>query len=176
MSRGSRGPLASRFCTFHNNNYCVRDKAAHDIRKSFVLYLLKQKVNHAISHNESLRCIGFQLHDFLSDLSINKKFTKPVYFNGSQFFEEANFDSANFQELSFDNANFQARAFFRANFQETADFFGAKFQREADFLNAESQEEADFTDRKFEGEANFDSSEFNGRTHFSGYFNSKTEF
>ena len=85
MSRGSRGPLASRFCTFHNNNYCVRDKGAHDIRKSFVLYLLKQKVNHAISHNESLRCIGFQLHDFLSDLSINKKFTKPVYFNGSQF-------------------------------------------------------------------------------------------
>jgi hypothetical protein len=92
------GPLASRFCTFHNNNYCVRDKAAHDIRKSFVLYLLKQKVNHAISYSEPLFCIGFQLHDFsLSNLSISKKFTKPVYFNGSQFFGKADFSEAKFQ-------------------------------------------------------------------------------
>jgi hypothetical protein len=59
---------------------------------------MKQKVNHAISNNEPLLCIGFQLHDFsLSDLSISKEFTIPVYFSGSDFFGYADFGAANFQ-------------------------------------------------------------------------------
>jgi hypothetical protein len=107
---------------------------------------LKHKVNHAISNNEPLLCIGFQLPDFsLSDLGIiSKEFTIPVYFNGSQFFgkadfyhlnfkKEVNFDSANFQEVSFNVANFQGRAFFRANFQRDAYFIKTNFQETADF-------------------------------------------
>ena len=60
---------------------------------------LRHKVNYAISNNEPLFCIGFQLPDFsLLDLNIiSKEFTKPVYFSGSQFFGKADFSGANFQ-------------------------------------------------------------------------------
>ncbi len=77
-------PLASGFCIFHDKDY-LQDKTSKKKRKEEVLNRLKRKVNHAISDNESLLCIGFQLLDFLSDLSISKEFTKPVYFSGSQF-------------------------------------------------------------------------------------------
>jgi len=70
---------------------------------------LKHKVNDAISNNEPLFCIGFQLHDFnLWDLDISKEFTKPVYFNESLFFGKA--DSS------------------RALLKGGADFIEAKFQ------------------------------------------------
>ena len=91
-------PLASCFCIFHHNNYCLRDKTNHEKHQRKVLDRLKQKVNHAIFYNEPLLCIGFQLHDFsLSDLSIGKEFIKPVYFSGSDFFGYADFGAANFQ-------------------------------------------------------------------------------
>ena len=72
---------------------------------------LKRKVNHAISNNEPLLCIGFHLANFsLSDLSISKEFTKPVYFSGSLFSGEANFSIAKFRGgASFSEANFQAQ-------------------------------------------------------------------
>jgi Pentapeptide repeats (9 copies) len=56
-------------------------------------------------------CIGFQLPDFsLSDLSISKEFTKPVYFSGSQFFGEVYFSGPEFKGgASFYEANFQAQ-------------------------------------------------------------------
>src|SRR5215208_7804459 len=76
--------LASGFCILYDNNYCLRDKSNHEKRQMKVLDRLKHKINHAISNNEPLLCIGFQLHDFsLSDLGVSKEFTKPVYFNGS---------------------------------------------------------------------------------------------
>jgi uncharacterized protein YjbI with pentapeptide repeats len=105
---------------------------------------LKRKVKHAISDNEPLFCIGFQLHDFsLSDLSINKKFTSLVYFNGSQFFGTADFSGAEFRgvahfsdfysktkfqgEAIFSEAKFQGILFSDANFFEgRADFSRAK--------------------------------------------------
>jgi hypothetical protein len=81
-------PLDPGFCTFHHNNYCLLDKTNYEEHKRQVLERLKHKVNHAISYNEPLLCIGFQLPDFnLSDLSNSKEFTKSVYFSRSQFFE-----------------------------------------------------------------------------------------
>ena len=75
--------LASGRCIFHDKNY-LQDKTNNDEHKRRVLDRLKHKVNRAISNNESLFCIGFQLPDFsLSDLSISENFTKPAYFSGS---------------------------------------------------------------------------------------------
>ena len=51
--------------------------ADYEVHKLQVLARLKHKVNHAISNNQPLFCIGFQLVDFsLSDLNISKRFTK----------------------------------------------------------------------------------------------------
>jgi uncharacterized protein YjbI with pentapeptide repeats len=86
---------------------------------------MKQKVNHAISNNEPLLCIGFQLHDFsLSDLSIGKEFIKPVYFSGSDFFGYADFGAANFQGEAFFNG---------AKFQGVANFNNSEFYRKTYF-------------------------------------------
>ncbi len=91
-------PLVSGRCIFHDKDYLLQDKTNNEEHKRAVLARLKRKVNHAISNNEPLLCIGFQLHDFsLSDLSIGKEFTKPVYFSGSDFFGYADFGAANFQ-------------------------------------------------------------------------------
>jgi hypothetical protein len=107
---------------------------------------MKDKVNHAISNNEPLLCIGFQLPEFtLSDLSISKDFTKPVYFSDSKFFGRAFFD-------------------------------GAIFEGEADFSFATFKDKTIFDAANFQAEANFFISEFYGMTYFSGYFNGKTEF
>jgi hypothetical protein len=93
-------PLASGFCIFHDKDY-LQDKTNYEEHKMNVLDRLTDKVNYAISNNEPLLCIGFLLPDFrLSDLSISKEFTKPVYFNGSQFFEKVVFTEANFQEYT----------------------------------------------------------------------------
>jgi hypothetical protein len=149
-------PLASGFCIFHDKNY-LHDKTNYEEHKRKVLDRLKHKVNHAISNNEPLRCIGFHLPDFsLSDLSISKEFTKPVYFSGSQFFGKADFSEADFQgRVYFNVADFQGRVYFNvANFQGEANFSRANFQERAYFTN----------------------SEFYGKTYFSGHFNSKTEF
>jgi uncharacterized protein YjbI with pentapeptide repeats len=109
---------------------------------------LKHKVNHAISNNDPLLCIGFQLPDFsLSDLSMAKEFTKPVYFSGSHFFGKADFSGAKFQQRAqFYKANFQREAFFQvANFGGKAFFNRAKFQREANFYKSNFKTvEADF--------------------------------
>jgi hypothetical protein len=56
-------PLASGFCIFHDKDY-LQDKTNYDEHKRKVLDRLKHKVNHAISNNEPLLCIGFQLPDF----------------------------------------------------------------------------------------------------------------
>jgi hypothetical protein len=94
-------PLASGLCIFHDKDYLLQDKMNNEEHKRKVLDRLKHKVNHAISNNEALLCIGFQLPDFsLSDLSNRKEFTKPVYFNGSRFFGKADFSGANFQGRS----------------------------------------------------------------------------
>jgi hypothetical protein len=56
-------PLVSGRCIFHDKDY-LQDKTSKEKRKEEVLNRLKRKVNHAISDNESLLCIGFQLLDF----------------------------------------------------------------------------------------------------------------
>jgi hypothetical protein len=79
-------PIASGLCIFDDKDY-LQDKANNEEHKWTVLDRLKRKVSHAISNNKPLICIGFQLQDFsLSELSISKEFSKPVYFSGSQFF------------------------------------------------------------------------------------------
>jgi hypothetical protein len=84
-------PLVSGFCMFHDKDY-LQDKTVKDEHKRTMLDRLKRKVNHAISNNEPLLCIGYQLPDFrLPDLSTSKEFTKPVDFSGSQFFGKADF-------------------------------------------------------------------------------------
>ena len=105
-------PLDSCFCIFHDKDYLLQDKTNYEEHKRAVLDRLKHKVNHAISNNEPLFCIGFHLPDFsLSDLGIiSKEFTIPVYFSGSQFFGEVYFFGAEFKEgASFSEANFQAQ-------------------------------------------------------------------
>ena len=101
-------PLASGFCIFHDKEY-LQDKTNYEEHKTKVLDRLTDKVNHAISNNEPLLCIGFQLPDFsLSDLSITKEFSRPIYFNGSQFFGKVNFYEGNFeQRADFSGTNFQ---------------------------------------------------------------------
>jgi uncharacterized protein YjbI with pentapeptide repeats len=154
-----------------------------------VLDRLKQKVKHAISNNIPLLCIGFQLHDFsLSDLSISKEYTRPVYFNSSQFFGKAAFSGATFQGKadfsgatfqgteSFSEATFQGEAsFYVANFQEEAFFSKAKF-RDASFSRAKFQGDASFFEAEFQGDADFSNSEFYRKTYFSADFNGKTKF
>ena len=73
--------------------------ADYEVHKLHVLVRLKHKVNHAISNNQPLFCIGFQLADFsLSDLGIiSKEFTIPVYFSQANFQQEADFSGAKFQ-------------------------------------------------------------------------------
>ena len=151
-------PLVSGFCIFHDKDY-LQDKTNNDEHKRTVLNRLKRKVKHAISDNEPLLCIGFQLPDSsLSDLGIiSKEFTKPVYFSRSQFFGKANFSGANFQgETSFNNTNFQGEA----------DFSGANFKGGVHFY------ETNFKT----GEAEFHGCGFYDRTYFSGQFNSKMKF
>ena len=91
----------------------------YEVHKLHVLARLKHKVNHAISNNQPLFCIGFQLADFsLPDLNIiSKRFTKPVYFSGSQFFGYADFKEAIFQERAvFSDACFKGGAYFESSF------------------------------------------------------------
>jgi uncharacterized protein YjbI with pentapeptide repeats len=149
-------PLASGFCIFHDKDY-LQDKTNYEKRKRKVLHRLKRKVNHAISNNEPLLCIGFQLPDLsLSDLSIRMEFAKPVYFSRSQFFGKADFSGSTFKEdADFSEANFKGGAYFlRAKFEGGAAFSGANFQEQAYFYN----------------------SEFYGKTYFSGEFNGRTAF
>jgi hypothetical protein len=103
-------PLVSGRCIFHDEDY-LQDKTNNDKHKRTVLNRLKRKVNHAISNNEPLFCIGFQLPDFsLSDLGVSKEYTMTVYFSGSQFFGEVYFSGAEFKGgASFSEANFQAQ-------------------------------------------------------------------
>ena len=115
-------PLASSFCIFHDKDY-LQDKTNYEEHKRKVLDRLKSKVNHAISNNEPLLCIGFQLHDFrISDLNIGKEFTKPVYFSDSQFFGKADFTGATFPAGAYFN---------RPTFQGSANFTEAIFQGRA---------------------------------------------
>ena len=91
--------LASGFCIFHDKDY-LQNKTNNEHKRK-VLDRLKYKVNHAISNNEPLLCIGFYLPDFsLSDLSISKKFTIPVYFGESRFFGKGFFIVDKFQRTA----------------------------------------------------------------------------
>jgi len=91
---------------------------------------LKHKVDRAISNNEPLLCIGYQLPDFsLSDLIYNWEFTKPVYFSGSQFLGKTDFSGAKFKEANFYQAKFQEADFSGANFLK-ANFIEANLQRD----------------------------------------------
>jgi hypothetical protein len=91
---------ASGFCIFHDKDY-LHDKTNYEEYKRKVRDRLKHKVNHAISNNEPLLCIGFQLPDFsLSDLGISKEFTKPVYFGESRFFGKGFFIVDKFQRTT----------------------------------------------------------------------------
>jgi uncharacterized protein YjbI with pentapeptide repeats len=162
--------LASGLCIFHDKDY-LQDKTNYEEHKMKVLDRLKHKVNHAISNNEPLLCIGFQLPDFsLSDLSIiSKEFTKPVYFNGSQFFGKASFSKANFQgEADFPLAKFQGKADFPlAKFQGKASFPLAKFQGGAWFSEANFQGEADFERAQFLRGVLFSVANFQGEAYFA---------
>jgi hypothetical protein len=80
--------IKNGLCIFHDKYYLDKDYlqnkeneyviADYEVHKLQVLARLKHKVNHAISNNQPLFCIGFQLVDFsLSDLGIiSKEFTK----------------------------------------------------------------------------------------------------
>jgi uncharacterized protein YjbI with pentapeptide repeats len=181
-------PLVSALCIFHDNDY-LHDKTNNDEHKRAVLNRLKRKANYAISDNEPLLCIGFQLPDFsLSDLSISKRFTKPAYFNDSQFLGKADFFEANFQErATFSDAKFQGEArFYKANFQGEAFFSYANFQGEAFFFEANFQERANFyfakfrvatfSDAKFQGEADFSDAKFLEAFFYKANFQERATF
>jgi uncharacterized protein YjbI with pentapeptide repeats len=176
-------PLASGFCVFHDEGY-LQDKTNNEDHKRKVLDRLWHKVNHALSNNEPLLCIGFQLPDFsLSDLSISKEFTVPVYFSDSQFVGKAHFTEANFKGTAdFSGANFQGGAFFyEANFEGGANFYSVNFQgrvnfhsttfyavtkfnqaefQRADYYRTIFKKMVDLTGATFYGEVDFIESEF----------------
>jgi hypothetical protein len=78
-------PLASGLCIFHDKNY-LQDKTNYEEHKTRVLEKLKYNINQCISNNRPILCIGLYLPDFsISDLEISNEFTKPVYFESSQF-------------------------------------------------------------------------------------------
>ena len=180
-------PLASGFCIFHDKDY-LQDKTNYEEHKTKVLDRLTDKVNHAISNNEPLLCIGFQLPDFnLSDLSIRMEFTKPVYFSRSQFFGKADFSGAKFKgNVDFTASEFNIALFSTATFQENVFFLIAKFQEahfyvvqfkgDANFFGVEFNRGTSFFEAKFQAEAMFITSHFYGKTHFAGLFNGKTVF
>jgi uncharacterized protein YjbI with pentapeptide repeats len=162
-------PLSSGFCIFHEKDY-LQDKTNNEEHKRKVLERLKDKVNHAISNNEPLFCIGFQLPDFsLSDLSISNEltdFTKPVYFSESQFYGKADFSKAGFiKGACFSEANFQGEAAFNVAYIEGACFSEANFQGEAAF-NVANFVETNFHGANFQGEAGFNLAIFYGRAEF----------
>jgi hypothetical protein len=104
-------PLASGFCIFHDKEY-LQDKTSSEEHKRKVLDRLKLKVIDAVSNNEPLLCLGFQLPTFrLSDLIYNCEFTKPVYFSGSQFLGKTDFSGAKFKEANFYQAKYQEADF-----------------------------------------------------------------
>jgi hypothetical protein len=161
--------LTSGFCIFHDNDYLLQDKTNYEEHKRKILDRLKHKVNHAISINEPLFCIGFQLPEFsLSDLGIiSKEFTIPVYFSDSQFFGKADFTGAKLQGITFDRANFQGKAdFTEAHFQLEANFEIANFQGEVYFSYAKFQGKVDFSEASFQ-QAHFNSATFQGEADFS---------
>ena len=182
-------PLDSGFCIFHDKDY-LQDKTSNsEDHKSKVMDRLKQIVNHAISNNARLLCIGFQLPDFsLSDLSNNKEFTIPVYFSSSQFFGKTDFHEAKFEEITsfsgvnfkeradFSDANFKVANFSKANFKDKADFIRANF-KVASFIRAKFEKEADFYKANFEGESFFTVAKFEGEAEFSGVnFKERADF
>jgi hypothetical protein len=107
-------PLVSGFCIFHEKDY-LQDMTNYENHKRKILERLEYKVNHAISNNKPLLCIGFQLHNFsLSDLSFSKEFTKPIHFSAANLQGGVLFNKANFQlRPDFNIANFEGRADFR---------------------------------------------------------------
>jgi uncharacterized protein YjbI with pentapeptide repeats len=163
-------PLASSFCIFHDKDY-LQDKTNYEEHKRKILDRLKRKVNHAISNNETLLCIGFQLPEFsLSDLSISKEFTKPVYFNGSRFFGNADFFKTNFKGRAvFSEAHFQGGAnFFGACFRQIAYFDKAHFQGRVSFSDAYFKRGVQFVRAQFQGIAYFSRPIFEGIVFFNG--------
>jgi hypothetical protein len=101
-------PLASGFCIFHDKDYLLQDKTNYEEHKRKILDRLKHKVNHTISYNEPLLCIGFQLPDFsLSDLTISKEFTKPVYFSTANFQGKADFSNSEFYNKTYVSCHFK---------------------------------------------------------------------
>jgi uncharacterized protein YjbI with pentapeptide repeats len=184
--RRRRRPLASGFCIFHDKDY-LQDKTNNEEHKTKVLDRLKDKVNHAISNNERLLCIGFQLPDLnVSDLrSISKEFTMPVYFSGSQFLGKVVFEGVQFHDIaSFREVQFLAKRtyFTGARFNGEAHFEKAQFLGEGYFPNAYFKV-AFFTDTIFQGgegyfpEANFHRSvDFRGAQFHSGSNFSLTTF
>jgi hypothetical protein len=182
-------PLASGFCVFHDQDY-LQDKTNNEEHKRKVLERLKHKVNHVISNNEPLFCIGFQLPDFsLSDLNISKDFAKSVYFSNAWFLGKANFFGAQFKgEARFDNVQFQKVAnlyhaqfqneatFSKAYFNEGANFNIAYFNEGAYFFGAYFEGEVSFIKAHFEGKADFSHSGFYSKTYFSSQFNGETQF
>jgi hypothetical protein len=119
------GRRAFRLCVyiFHDKNY-LQDKINYEEHKRKILDRSKHKVNHAISNNEPLLCIGFQLPGFsLWDLGINKVFTEPVYFSNSQFLGKADFSEANFQgQAYFNNSEFSGKTYFSGYFNDKTKF------------------------------------------------------
>jgi hypothetical protein len=133
--------LASGLCMFHDKDY-LQDKTNNEEHKRKVLDRLKHKVNHAISNNEPLLCIGFQLPEFrLSD---------------SQFFGKAEFFEAKFHG----EAHFGGATFHEAQFNE------AKFRRAVVFCGTDFLGLATFIDSEFFGKTYF-SGHFNAKTNFN---------
>jgi uncharacterized protein YjbI with pentapeptide repeats len=166
-------PLASGFCIFHDKDYLHHYLFSfREEHKRNVLDRLKRKVKHAISNNETLHCIGFLLPGLsLSDLSISKEFTKPVYFPGSQFFGKTDFSGVKFQQgVHFIRAKFHdLSTFTNVNFAHV-DFSHATFEKKAVFRQTIFKEEIDFSYTTFNNEVDFSHATFEKKVKFGKNF------
>ena len=182
--------LESGFCIFHDINY---DNEKERTQK------ISNKIKTAISKNEALFCIGYNI----PVLKIKSSFSKPVYFtkailknsdfSGSKFekadFSGAKFGDANFSHVSFEEVDFLAVQFdVNANFSQTVFHIKANFS-ESDFkkanFNGSSMKRAQFLGTKFHNadfgltkieDSDFYGVVFNGATNFIGTDIKRTVF
>jgi hypothetical protein len=167
----------SKFCIFHDINYLKGHN--YEKHKKEVAKRLEEKLSEYSSKVMPFKFIGYCLPDILFQ---GKQFTKPLYFNDTTFYGEADFSGAAFSEdayfieakfskgANFDQATFSGVAsFYSAKFSRLFTSFGkATFSKKADFHGAAFSKGASFIEAKFSAHASFGGAAFSKLASFGG--------
>ena len=155
-------------CVFHHPTYW--EKHQDEIREKFY-----EKVRKAVEKEDKLVCIGYNLPKIELE---RLKFKSGVYFNYSQFHQDALFDSVGFLKYAiFEEAFFSGNANFgAATFSNYADFAGTTFLRGANFSGAVFSGDSRWGGAIFSGQTSFALAKFSGYAIFGCTFNGHTSF